>query len=438
MDAAMTAQSSAGVHDPSRSRNPADLRGAGRDGALEGTPDEGSLIELGRQYLYPNYRQAPVVIARGEGAVLWDTDGKRYVDMLGGIAVSALGHAHPKLVAAIADQAARVIQVSNYYYNEPNVRLAQKLCALTRMDRAFFCNSGTEAVEASLKLVRRHFHTQGQPERLKVLAYTNSFHGRTLGALAATGQEKYKEGFGPLPGALHVPYGDLAATRRALGPEVAAVIVEPVQGEGGVLPAPAGFLPALRALTAETGTLLIADEIQTGVGRTGTFLACEREGIEPDIVVLAKGLAGGVPIGALVCKQELATALPPGSHGSTFGGNALASRAALTVLEVLESDGLCARARDFGAVLAEGLGKIAARHPTCVEGVRGVGLLQAAVLREGIDPRGVLGTLQAKGLLASVAGARALRFSPPLVVTQAELEEALAALDATLGELPPQ
>jgi acetylornithine/N-succinyldiaminopimelate aminotransferase len=397
---------------------------------------QSELAELGQKYLYPNYRQAPVVIARGQGASLWDADGKRYVDMLGGIAVSALGHAHPKLVAAIADQAARVIQVSNYYYNEPNVRLAQKLCALSGMDRAFFCNSGTEAVEAALKLTRRHFHTQGQPERLKVLAFTNSFHGRTLGALAATGQEKYKEGFGPLTGALHVPFGDLDAVRRALGPEVAAVIFEPIQGEGGVVPAPDGFIEGLRAVTRETGTLLIADEIQTGIGRTGTFLACESAGVRPDLVTLAKGLAGGVPIGSLLCTQELAAALPPGSHGSTFGGNALASRAALTVLEVLESDGLLGRVRELGGQLTRGLQALVERHPKQLEGARGVGLLQAAVLREGIDPRGLLATLQSRGLLLSVAGTRALRFSPPLVVTPDELTEALGILDAALGELP--
>lgn len=399
---------------------------------------QSELAELGRQYLYPNYRQAPIAIVRGEGALLWDADGKRYVDMLGGIAVSSLGHAHPKLAAAIADQAARVIQVSNYYYNEPNVRLAQKLCTLTGMARAFFCNSGTEAVEAAIKLSRRYFHTQGQPERLKVLAYTNSFHGRTLGALAATGQEKYKEGFGPLPGALHVPYGDLEATRRALGPEVAAVIFEPVQGEGGVLPAPSGFIRELRALTAQTGTLLIADEIQTGVGRTGTFLACESEGVRPDIVVLAKGLAGGVPIGALLCTQALTEALPPGAHGTTFGGNALASRAALTVLETLESDNLIARVRELGGVLASGLQRLVARHPQKLVGTRGSGLLQAAVLAEGIDPRALLGTLQTRGLLLSVAGARALRFSPPLVVTREQIAEALGMLDAALGELTLQ
>lgn len=396
---------------------------------------QAELAALGSQHLYPNYRQAPIAIVRGEGALLWDADGKRYVDMVAGIAVSALGHAHPKLVAAIADQAARVLHVSNYYYNEPNVRLAEKLCALTRMDRAFFCNSGTEAIEASLKLVRRHFHVLGQPERFKVLAFANSFHGRTLGALAATGQDKYKDGFGPLPGAVHVPYGDLDAVRAALGPEIAAVIVEPVQGEGGVVAAPEGFLQGLRALTRDTGSLLIADEIQTGVGRTGTFLACEQAGVEPDVVALAKGLAGGVPIGSMLCKKALEGALPPGSHGSTFGGNPLASRAALTVLEVLESEHLLGRVRELGTLLTKGLGALLAKHPTKLAAVRGTGLLQAAVLRDGIDARAAIGALQARGLLVSIAGGQALRFSPPLVVKPSEIDEALAMLDTTLGEL---
>ena len=223
--------------------------------------------------------------------------------------------------------------------------------------------------------------------------------------------------------------------RRALGPEVAAVIVEPIQGEGGVLPAPEGFLRALRTVTSETGTLLIADEIQTGVGRTGTFLACEREGVVPDVVALAKGLAGGVPIGSMLCKKALEGALPPGSHGSTFGGNPLASRAALTVLETIESEGLLGRVRELGALLAKGLTALLERHPKKLESVRGVGLLQAAVLREGVEPREVLGSLQSRGLLLSIAGGRALRFSPPLVVKSSEVEEALGILDATLGEL---
>ncbi|HEY3497304.1 MAG TPA: acetylornithine/succinylornithine family transaminase [Polyangiaceae bacterium] len=395
---------------------------------------QSDLCALGRDHLYPNYRQAPIVIARGEGALLWDADGKRYLDMVAGIAVSSLGHAHPRLSRAIAEQAARVIQVSNYYYNEPNVRLAQKLCALTGMDRAFFCNSGTEAIEASVKLVRRHFYSRGQRERLNVLAFSNSFHGRTLGALAVTGQEKYREGFGPLPGTRHVPYGDLAAARSVFDDSFAAVVVEPIQGEGGVVPAPAGFLGELRALCDERGAFLVADEIQTGVGRTGTFLGCEADNVRPDVVVLAKGLGGGVPIGAMLCRATLAEALPPGSHGSTFGGNALASAAALAVLETLESENLLANVRTLGDALSKALAALAARHPDKVESVRGKGLLQAVVLKDGIDARAVLGELQQRGVLLSIAGGSGLRFSPPLVVRQKELEEAVAVLDAALGE----
>jgi acetylornithine/N-succinyldiaminopimelate aminotransferase len=393
------------------------------------------LCALGRDFLYPNYRQAEVVIARGEGALLWDTEGKRYLDMVAGIAVSALGHAHPRLSRAIAEQAARVIQVSNYYYNEPNVRLAQKLCALAGMDRAFFCNSGTEAMEAALKLVRRNFYARGQTERLVVLAFTNSFHGRTLGALAATGQEKYREGFGPLPNARHVPFGDLEAARRAVDPTVAAIVVEPIEGEGGVVPAPDGFLRGLRELCDQSGALLIADEIQTGIGRTGTFLACEALGVRPDVVTLAKGLGGGVPIGAMLCRAALAEALPPGSHGSTFGGNPLASAAGLAVLETFESDNLLANVREMSAVLSAGLAGLAARHPQKVVEVRGKGLLQAVVLKDGIDARALLAELQRRGLLLSIAGGSALRFSPALVVQKQELEEAVGVLDAALAAL---
>ena len=393
------------------------------------------LVNLGQEYLYPNYRQPPLVLARGEGSLLWDTDGKRYLDFCAGIAVSALGHAHPNLVRALSEQAARLIHTSNYFYNEPNVLLAQKLCALTGMDRAFFCNSGTEAIEASLKLVRRHFFVRGEKERYRIIAFHNSFHGRTLGALAATGQDKYKDGFGPLPGVTHVPYGDLAATRAALGPDVAAILLELVQGEGGVLPAPPGFLKELRALCDASGTLLALDEIQTGVGRLGTFLACQEDGVVPDVVALAKGLGGGVPIGAMVCRAALAEALPPGSHGSTFGGNPLASAAALAVLETLESEKLVTRARELGGTLGRGLAKLAERHPKLAELARGRGLLQVLLLRESVDARAVLGTLQNRGLLLTLAGGRALRFSPPLVVSQAQIDEALVILDGVLGEL---
>jgi len=399
---------------------------------------QAELIELGQTYLYPNYRQAPIVLVRGEGALVWDADGKRYLDMVAGVAVSALGHGHPALVKAISEQAARLVQTSNYYYNEPNVRLAAKLCALTGMARAFFCNTGTEAVEASLKLVRRYFFEQGQTERTEVIAFHNGFHGRTLGSLAVTGTAKYREGFGPLPGGRHLDYGDLDGVKRTLGPRVAAIIVEPVQGEGGVVPAPPGFLAGLRALCDASGTLLIADEIQTGLGRTGTFLACEAAGVRPDVVTMAKGLGGGVPIGAMLCRQELADALPPGSHGSTFGGNPLASAAALCVLGVLESEHLIGRVKELGLELSRGLSTLVQKHPAVVESSRGSGLLQALVLREGIDVRAVLNDVVSRGLLLSIAGGRGLRFSPPLVVQAREIAEALAVLDAALADLTPR
>ena len=392
-----------------------------------------SAIETGQRYLYPNYRQPPIVFTHGQGCQLWDQSGKRYLDMFAGIAVSTLGHGHPKLVAAISEQASKLLHISNYYFNEPNLRLAERVCRLANMDRAFFCNSGTEAIEATLKLTRRYFHSKGQTERTRVIAFHNSFHGRTLGALAATGQNKYRDGFGLLPNVSHVAYGDTAALEQAMGPDVAGILVEPVQGEGGVLPAPAGFLKQLRVIADRHGALLLADEVQTGVGRTGKFLAFHHEGVEPDAVALAKALGGGVPIGAMLCKKFLEETLPPGSHGSTFGGNPLASAAALAVLGVLEEDGLMSAATTQGELLAGLLGRIAEKFPKLVETSRGRGLLQALVLREGVDPRKVLGALQESGVLVTVAGAQALRFSPPLIVRPTELEEACGLLERALA-----
>ncbi|MEO7036134.1 MAG: acetylornithine/succinylornithine family transaminase [Polyangiaceae bacterium] len=396
-------------------------------------PTESELVQSGQTYLYPNYRQPPFVFVRGQGSELFDASGKRYLDLYAGIAVSTLGHAHPKLTAAIAEQAGKLLHVSNYFYNEPNVRLAAQLCRLSGMDRAFFCNSGTEAIEATLKLARRHFFAAAQPERQRVIAFKNSFHGRTLGALAATGQDKYKDGFGPLPGVTHVPYGDTEAVRRAMGPDVAGILVEPIQGEGGVLPAPPGFLRDLRTLADSSGALLLADEVQTGIGRTGSFLAMQQEGVQADAVALAKALGGGVPIGAMVCKKFLEEALPPGSHGSTFGGNPLASAAALAVLSVLENDGLLAHVKQRGEDLSALLGKTVARFPQLAECARGRGLLQALVLKEGVDARKVMTAVQESGVLLTIAGGQALRFSPPLVVTKAELEEGVTVLERVLS-----
>jgi acetylornithine/N-succinyldiaminopimelate aminotransferase len=388
-----------------------------------------ALVDTGSKYLYPNYRQAPMILVRGRGCELWDAEGRRYLDLYAGIAVNTLGHAHPALVRAITDQAEKLIHVSNYFYNEPNVRLAEKLCALTGMERALFSNSGTEAIEAMLKLTRRHFFTRGQTERYRIIAFENSFHGRTLGALAMTGQAKYRDGFGPLPGVTHVPYGDLEAVRSAMGPDVAGIIVEPIQGEGGVVPAPAGFIAGLRAIADQHGALLLADEVQTGVGRTGTFLAFQYERVVPDAIALAKALGGGVPIGAMLCKAHLLEALPPGSHGSTFGGNPLASAAALAVLSTLESENLVAAAAEKGASLARALEGLVTRHPSIACGVRGRGLLQALLLKDGIDARELLGKLRDAGLLLTQAGGQGLRFSPPLIVKNAELEEGVAIVD---------
>jgi acetylornithine/N-succinyldiaminopimelate aminotransferase len=300
------------------------------------------------------------------------------------------------------------------------------------MDRVLFANSGTEAIEAMLKLARRYFFQRGETDRFRVVSFKNSFHGRTLGSLTVTGQMKYRDGFGPLVGVTHVEYGDLAAVRAAMGPDVAAIIVEPVQGEGGIIPAPRGFLQGLREIADVHGALLLLDEVQTGIGRTGTFLACDADGVVPDAIALAKALGGGVPIGAMLCKKRLEAALPPGSHGSTFGGNALASAAALVVLEVLE-EGLLATVSAKGEHLARALEHVRERHPTKVAATRGRGLLRALELAPAVDPGTVLAKLRDEGVLLTLAGAAALRFSPPLVVTTAELDEGATALDRVLA-----
>ena len=394
------------------------------------------LVTLGRDHLYQNYRQPPLVMTRGEGSRLWDAAGKQYFDLFGGIAVSTLGHGHPALVAAITAQAQRLIHLSNYFYNQPNVELAAKLTRVTGMDRAFFCNSGTEANEALLKLARRHFWAKGQTDRLRIIAFDNAFHGRTLGALAATGTPKYREGFGPMPNVTHVPYGDIARVRQEMGPDVAAILVESIQGEGGVLPAPPGFLAELRDIVDEAGALLLADEIQTGIGRTGKFLGFEQYGVKADALSLAKGLAGGVPIGAMLCKKELAGALPPGSHGSTFGGSPLACAAALAVLETIEKENLLKAVQERGAQLAERLLVLTKKYPELVETSRGTGLLQALVLKDDVDARAVMSQLQDAGVLVTIAGGQGLRFTPPLTITSAELDGALDVLDRVLGTLP--
>jgi acetylornithine/N-succinyldiaminopimelate aminotransferase len=395
--------------------------------------EQAALVEIGQTYLYPNYRQPPLVLVRGDGRRVWDASGKSYLDLYAGIAVTSLGHGHPDVVAALRRQAERLGHISNYYFNEPNVLLARELCQRTGFDRAFFCNSGTEAIEALLKLARRHFHAQGQTQRYNIIAFERSFHGRTLGALAATGQAAYRDGFGPLVGVIHVPFGDIDSVAARLDDTVAGVLVEPVQGEGGVLPAPPGFLEQLRRLTHASGALLLGDEIQTGVGRTGRFLGFEHADVKPDAIALAKGLGGGVPIGAMLCQKHLENALPPGSHGSTFGGNPLASAVARAVLARIDADKLVERARDHGAYLGERLAELVLRHPRLVESSRGIGLLQGLVLSASVDARQLLESLRAAGVLLTIAGGSALRFSPALNIEKSEIDEGVAIVDRVLA-----
>lgn len=394
------------------------------------------LLPVAQRRLLGNYRPAPFVLDRGRGCEVFDTEGRRYLDFCAGVAVDALGHAHPALASAIAEQAGRLMHVSNYFYNAENIRLADELCAVTGFDRAFFCNSGAEANEAVLKLARRHFYAKGQKERFRFVAFHNSFHGRTMGSVALTGTPKYHEGFGPMVGGItHVAYGDVAAVKAAMGPDVAGIFVETVQGEGGVLPAPPGFLTEMRRLADEHGALLLADEVQTGVGRTGKWLGTMHEGVRADVIALAKGLGGGFPIGAMLVREEYAGALPPGTHGSTFGGNALASVAARTVLRVVQEEGLVEAARVRGERLGAGLNEIAAKLPAVCKPERGLGLLRALPLADGVDARAVLTALQKRGLLVTIAGASALRYTPPLIVSDAEIDEAVAMTAEVLADV---
>ncbi|MBI3975794.1 MAG: acetylornithine transaminase [Armatimonadetes bacterium] len=398
---------------------------------MSGTRTE-EIQRLSEQVLMPNYRRAPVAFARGEGVRLFDLEGRVYLDFVGGIAVSALGHAHPRLTAAIQAQAARLLHVSNLYLIPEQVRLARWLTARSGLDRAFFCNSGAEANEAAIKLARRWAHAQGGG-RHEILVAEGAFHGRTLAALAATPVAKYQEGFAPLPtGFRAVPFNDPGALADAVGEQTCAILLEPVQGESGVRPATPEFLAAARRLADAHGLLLIFDEVQTGIGRTGALFAFQAYGITPDVITLAMGLGGGVPIGAVLARAEVAEVLQPGTHGSTFGGNPLACAAALAVVEAVEQDGLAARAATTGVALAEGLRELG-RRVGGITTVRGRGLLVAADLDREAAP--VVDGCRDHGLLVNGVQPRTLRFAPPLIVREEEVREALAILGEVLA--PP-
>jgi len=376
-----------------------------------------------------NYGTPPLALARGEGSRVWDVDGNRYLDLIGGIAVSALGHAHPAIVGAVTAQIQKIAHTSNLFVHEPGVLLAEKLLGLLHADggrgRVFFCNSGTEANEAALKLVRRQ---QGR-SRPVIVAADHSFHGRTMGALAITGKDSIREPFGPFGFDVRwVPYGDADALHKAVDAGVAAVFLESTQGEGGVIPGPAGYLAAARSACDEAGALLVLDEIQSGIGRTGVWFAHQAEGILPDVITLAKGLGGGLPIGACVGFGDSATALAKGDHGSTFGGNPIACAAALAVLLAIESEDILASVKAVGESLASGIDAIG--HPL-LGGVRGSGLWLAAVLTADSAPA-VYAAAQDAGFLVNAVQPDAIRLAPPLVLTQAEAAEFVAALPAIL------
>lgn len=371
-------------------------------------------------YLFNNYASLDVTFSHGEGVWLWDTEGKQYLDALGGIAVTSLGHAHPRLVKAISEQAGRYLHCSNIYRIPEQEKLAEKLCALSGMDRAFFCNSGTEANEAAIKLARLHGHAKGI-EVPTVIVTEGAFHGRTLAALAATGNPKAQAGFEPLPERfLRVPFGNAEAVAGLAGDDqVCAVLVEPIQGEGGINIPPRGYLKQLRDICDANGWLLILDEVQSGVARSGEWFACQHEDVLPDAICLAKGLGGGVPVGALLAKGAAAELFDPGTHGSTFGGNPLACTAAMTVLEVIEQDSLKENATKLGGYILDGL-KNQLGHLNGITEIRGCGLLLAIELdRPCADLVKV--ALEA-GLLINVTAGNVIRLLPPLTINQTEAD----------------
>jgi len=395
--------------------------------------DTKTLLEWSARYHTPNYGRAPICVVRGEGVRLWDSEGREYLDFAAGIAVTALGHCHPRVTGAIREAAATLLHVSNLFHTAPQIHLAKLLCEHSFADRVFFCNSGAEANEAALKLARKYGKERYASDRYEVIATRDSFHGRTLATVTATGQEKYQHGFEPLvPGFKHVPYNDLRAMERAIDNRTAAVLVEPIQGEGGVNVPDDDYLPGLRKLCDDSGALLILDEIQTGVGRTGRLWSYQHSGIEPDIMTLAKALANGVPIGAMLAREEVARVLTAGSHASTFGGTPFVASVALATLSTVIGEKLPERADRLGRDLMDGLRAMARRRPIIRE-VRGRGLLIGAELGQPAGP--VVEACRERGLLVLTAGERVLRLAPPLIVDEQDCQRALATIDAVLDTM---
>jgi acetylornithine aminotransferase/acetylornithine/N-succinyldiaminopimelate aminotransferase len=378
------------------------------------------------------YTRFPVAMVEGRGCILTDADGREYLDFLSGIAVCGLGHCHPAVTRAICEQAGKLVHVSNLFHTVPQTELAALLVENSFADRVFFANSGAEANEAAIKLARIASPTG----KYEVISLEGSFHGRTLATVAATGQKKFHQGFEPMPqGFSSAPFGDLHALAAMVTPATCAILCEPLQGESGVRPLAKEYLQGIRELCDQHGLFLIFDEVQVGMGRTGTLFAYEQMGVTPDIMTLAKAIGNGLPLGAMLTTEKIASAFAPGSHASTFGGNPVSCAAGLAVMTTMLSPGFLERVKVRGAYLAVRLAEVAARHPNLVHGVRGMGLIQGLVLTEaGVQHGpGIIKTLFEQGLLANFAGNVALRFIPPLIVSEAEVEQMIAALDRTLA-----
>ncbi|HET9622545.1 MAG TPA: acetylornithine/succinylornithine family transaminase, partial [Kofleriaceae bacterium] len=403
-------------------------------------PTQAELLALADQVFVKNYRQQPIVLERGRGCEIWDVAGTRYLDMTAGIAVCGLGHAHPSFTARMTEQLGKLTQTSNLYFNDQGILAARAITEHCFARRVFWCNSGAEANEAALKLARRYQAVvAGAPHRTTIISTHGSFHGRSIGTVSITGQAKYREGFGPLFGPVEfINYGDLEAATRALeGRTACAIIVEPIQAEGGITVAPEGYLAGLRRLCDDTGTILIFDEVQTGVGRTGRWFGHQHDDVTPDVMTLAKGLGGGIPIGAIACTEEASKGLaaaPGGAvpHASTFGGNALATAAANAVFDIIETEGLIERVNQAGQYLGKRLQELVAEFPRHVTEARGRGLLRGFAVAGA--PAQVTGKCREHGLLVSIAGDKVVRFAPPYIVERKHIDEAIAIVRRVLAD----
>lgn len=388
------------------------------------------LTHSDQEFYLPTFKRFPLAFERGSGSKLYDVDGIEYIDLLAGIAVCNVGHCHPTLVEAVRKQAGELMHISNFFVSPPQVNLSKKLVEISKLDRVFLTNSGAESVEGAIKIARKYATTKGRGGH--VISMENSFHGRTL-ATIATGQEKYQKGFAPIPaGFSQVPFNDIEALRAAISNDVAAVILEPVQGEGGVRPAEMEYLKAVRELCDEHDVVLILDEVQCGVGRTGKWFAHQHYGIKPDIMTLAKGLGGGFPVGAILCSERVSEAIDFGDHGTTFGGNPLACAAALATISVIETEELCERAAEKGKLLMESLSDRKHQFPI-IDHVRGKGLMIGVVLKKEAAP--LVKMLLEKGVVANATAGNVLRLVPPLNIPDEDLNEALVKIDECLLKL---